>query len=99
PFPDDLSLAEIYRIHAEDRLEFTHDILTPRERDVLRRATRSRPADRFPSCRKFVDEVKAAVFRSATNVVTMGELSREKLFRTPQPAPPKEVSSKTPPLG
>src|SRR5262249_13470627 len=70
PFPEDLSLADIYRIHAEDRLDFTHEVLTPRERDVLRRATRSRPADRFGNCRKFVDELKGAVLRAPSGTVS-----------------------------
>src|SRR5262245_24488731 len=87
PFPEDLSLADIYRIHAEDRLDFTHEVLTPRERDVLRRATRSRPADRFGNCRKFVDELKSAVLRAPSGTVSTGSLSREALF--PQPATPK----------
>lgn len=99
PFPEDLSLADIYRIHAEDRLDFTHDTLTPRERDVLRRATRSRPADRFQNCRKFIDELKAAVFRAPTGVISMGSLSREALFSpppVPKPLDPAEMKPGTP---
>src|SRR5262245_31153563 len=91
PFPEDLSLADIYRIHAEDRLDFTHDALTPRERDVLRRATRSRPPDRFGNCRKFVDELKAAVLRSPSGTVSTGSLSRDALVPPPTTAKPAPV--------
>ncbi|HEY2783831.1 MAG TPA: protein kinase [Fimbriiglobus sp.] len=66
PFSEEAPQAEIYRIHCEGLLDFSHYLLKPKEREVLARATRVRPTDRFPNCKQFVDELKAAVFRAPT---------------------------------
>jgi serine/threonine protein kinase len=54
--------AEVMFAHVESRFDFD-DVIPEPEREVLRRGMAREPADRYPSCAAFVEELAAAMGR------------------------------------